>query len=515
MSLIVKNIISSNLKVNYSYFDSEEVFGYLVEATYDIDVSDIQFSDSGGILLSGRSAIRSAYENRNITARIGADTFENGLITSLSFEGSTLLGSEIASVTIEERRRLGSYSSKTFAKEIPSPHMISSFEETYSFNRSGSDYSYNRNVSIQYAQDGSSEFLDRAWAFLSNYYYNVRPSLGYYTDGIAENARFSKKHLGQLNQTIDLIGLKVSLNEDFNSSIIDSANNVSKKIVEKVSRTEAGFLEKTFTVNLTSLSYDAQNSIENAMASIIDDLKSQEESNFGDPYSISKGITRDGINGSMTVSFSTDPNLSQPKITTYTCEKVKQGSNIEYKLNVKYKSTGKHVNDRYDKTLELWNNSKDENLAKVYSLFRESSGLIYEKGRRCNLSKSKGTVNETITYSTNDSYDSGSLPAGIIKYELTIDKDNKTKRSEVIVDASNLQQKLVVSNLDTLGKATVTAVAVAEPSRGIYFAKEFLKGKTSEMESELGESTYYLGSDQFTIDLANATTTRVINFVIA
>ena len=89
MSLIVNNVVSSSVKIEYSYLDSDELFGFIVEASYEIDISDVQFDAGGGVLLSGRAAIRTAYETQNITARIGGDEFVNGLITSLSLSFCT------------------------------------------------------------------------------------------------------------------------------------------------------------------------------------------------------------------------------------------------------------------------------------------------------------------------------------------------------------------------------------------------------------------------------------------
>ena len=136
MPLIVNNISSSSIQINYNYLDTNEVFGYTVVASYTLDFSDISFENGNGVLLQGRDAIRAAYERTNLVARIGADEFINGKITSLDFSSSALVGSGEARITIEEYRRLSDYSSKEFAKNIPNPHLLESFSEDYSFSRS-------------------------------------------------------------------------------------------------------------------------------------------------------------------------------------------------------------------------------------------------------------------------------------------------------------------------------------------------------------------------------------------
>lgn len=515
MSLIINNVISSNIDIQYSYLDTDEIFGYVVTANYKINISDIQFDVGDGILLLGRSAIRSAYERQNIVARIGGDEFNNGLITNLSFEENTLVGSEVASITVVERKRLNDYTSKSFAKYMPSPHLVESFEENYDFSRSENNYTYNRNISIKYAQDAGDQFLHNAKIFLTNYYHENRPSLGYYEDGISENAKFDEKFNGKLTENIDLIGLSVSLSESFNSSIIDSGKNVSTNITEKLSQDSAGYVSKVITIELTALRYDAQNVIESAIADIIDEVISAQQSQFGKPHSIEKGITKDSNKASITISFSTNPNLSQQNTIIYTCSKQKAGSFFEYTLSVKYKASGKNISQRYDNTVALWKSSNSQNEAKVVSLFAEASGLIYESSRNSSISRSDGEITDNITFSTNTTYNTADLPDGIIKYDITISKTNKVKRHEKILDITSLTEKIATNNLDTLGQATVTATTIAEQSYGLYHGKNFLNTKTSEMNDALNEGTYYGVSDQTTIDLANGTTTRVISYIIA
>ena len=515
MSLIVNNVISSNLGVNYSYLETDELFGYVLTANYKINVSDTLFEADGGILLEGRSALRAAYERQNITARIAGDEFVNGLITNLSFEQSNLVGSEVASVTIVENKRLNDYSSSTFAKHIPSPHLLESFDETYSFSRQDSTYSYSRDISLKYSQDAGINFLNNAKIFLSNYYHKNRPSYGYYEDGISENAKFDKTFNGKLTENIDLINLSVSLNETFDSSLIDSSEEFAVKRTEKFSQASDGYLSKEINLEITSLRYDAQNIVESAISSLIDSIILEEESSFGKPHSIVKGITKDSRKGTLALIFSTNPNLSSTSTTTYTCEKVKNNADYLFNLNIKHKASGINLYDRYNKTIALWQSLKGGNETKVVSLFPEADGTIYETSRTCGISKSRGEVTETITFTTNSAYDSAGLSEGILKYSLTLNKTNKIPRTEKIIDLDGLKEKLVVSDYNALGQATVTATVVADPSHGIFHGKEFLHGKTSEMEAKISEASYYLSSDQYTIDLSNGTTTRVINFVIA
>ena len=121
--IIVNNVVSSSSTIAFNYLGSEEIFGYDITANYSVNVSDILFTVGDTVLLEGRDAINTAYKKKNIVARIGGDEFLHGRIESINFPQGTLVGSETVDITISESRRLDDYSSKTFAKYIPNPHL--------------------------------------------------------------------------------------------------------------------------------------------------------------------------------------------------------------------------------------------------------------------------------------------------------------------------------------------------------------------------------------------------------
>ena len=53
-NLIITNVLSSSVQIQYSYLDTEELFGYKVIGTYEIDVSDINVEQNETGLLNGR-----------------------------------------------------------------------------------------------------------------------------------------------------------------------------------------------------------------------------------------------------------------------------------------------------------------------------------------------------------------------------------------------------------------------------------------------------------------------------
>ena len=514
MGLLVNNVIDSNSEISYSYLESDEVFGYLVTLNYTLKVEDVLFDNNDGVLLSGRTAIRAAYKRQNITARIAGDEILNGLVTSVSFGEGSLNGEDSVDITIQERRRLDDYSSTNFSKYIPNPHLLESFSESYNFTRSDSNYSYTRSISIKYSQDAGNQFLTNAKVFLTNYYYANRPNLGYYEDGISENARFSDNYNGTLSQTIDLVNLSVQLDEKFDSSFIVDSDDVSKRITNSISVDEAGYLGKRIDIELTSLKYDSSNVLGAAMASTIDSIISDEQNKFGKPFSIEKGIAKDSRKGTLSLDFSTNPALSQDNSVIYNCTKNKNAAFFEYDLSVTYKAKDKNSQTRYDSVIALWTSNKDKNDSKVLGLFSEATD-IYEKSRSATIDKPQGLVTENIKYTTDDSYDSGPLPKGILKFNLSIEKQDKIKRSSKVLDLTNLKEKLIISDLNKLGSATVTATVTSDPAYGNFHGKDFLNGKTSEINAFLEETTFYAASDLVTSNLSDGTTTRVIQYVIA
>jgi len=509
-ALIVNNVLSSAVEVSYSYLDTEEIFGYEVEGTYEIDVSDINFEQNDTTLIQGRDAITAAYERQNIVARIGADDYLKGRIQSFDFSAGTLVGSEIVSIVIQESRRLDDYSSKTFSKLIPNPNLVENFKETYDFQRSGGDYSSNRNISLQYKQEAGSQFLNDAKTFLTNYYFANRPSLGYQEDGISEKAKIDKGFRGLITETYNLIDLSVSLSEKVDSSFIDGVKGVSKNQTQALEIGENGFINKTHTVNLTSLSRNSENVITSAMATIIDEIASENETEFGTPVSIEKGITKDGDSGSLTISFSTDPSRSQDERISYSGAETKQGRFIEYSLSITYSNKGRNNREKFLNTKTSWISNQTFNQDKVKRLFHPVTDIV-EKARSTTFQKSEGSINESITFTTDLAYKDDN--DGLLKFKKTLNKTHKINRLHKFLDLVNLEDQIVVNDKKTVGQASVTAEAVTSQSMGIYDVRNVLESKTSEMNEMVDENVIHIINDVINLNLGQGTASRSIQYL--
>lgn len=509
-SLIVNNVVSSSVEISYNYHNTDELFGYTVRGNYTIDVSDIRIQEGDTVLLSGRDAIKDAYGRPNIVARIGADDYLNGRISTYSLGESTLVGSETITVSIEESRRLDDYAASEFAKYIPNPHHLASFVENYNFNRNGPTYSSTRNISITYKQAAGEQFLNDAKTFLTNYYFANRPDLGYQEDGISENAKISKNYRGVLKETYDLIGLKVALTESVSSSFVDDSKGVGKNERQRLETSPEGYSTKTHEIQLTSLRRNSENVLTTAISEIIDEKNTLENDEFGPPIAITKGITKDGNTASLSITFTNDPNKSGDTRESYSGSQQKAGKFTEYGLTILYKANGPNNREKFLNAKRAWVAGQPLNQERIQRLFH-SKVPIYEKNRSTNFQKTSGQVSETITFTTDSAYKEED--DGVLKVKKTLSKTHQINRINKFLDLTSLREQVSVRSLKTVGQASVSAEAVVSQSMGIYAAKDALEARTSEFDELVDEDIIHITSDVIRLSLGNGTASRTLNYL--
>jgi hypothetical protein len=509
-ALIANNVISSSTQINYKYLGTSDLFGYEVEGSYEIDLSDINFEQNETSLIVGRDALIEAYAKPNITARIGADDYVNGRIESFSFEDGPLVGSETVTMVIKESRRLDDYSGSEFAKYIPNPETVGSFSENYSFSRDGANYTSTRSISLTYEEDAGGQFLNNAKTFLTNYYFANRPSFGYQEDGISEDAKIDKNFRGLISESYDLIELSVSLEEKVSSSYIDDSKNVGRLETQTLEVTPEGFLNKTINIELTSLRLDSQDTLNSAISEIIDEKKDEEHAQFGSPFSISKTLTKDGNTASLVISFSTDPKKSQETIIFYSGEESKDGSFLNYRLTITFNSMGKNNKDKFKKSKEAWDAEQINYKDKIQKLFHPLKDF-FEKQRGCNFDKSQGTIQETVNYTTDPSYKD--LDNGLMKLKTTVSKTRQIQRIEKYFNSQNKEDEVVLNTLKTVGRGKISAEATVSQSMGVYKAKQVLESKTSDFNELFGENIITIVKDVISTNLGEGKATRSLDYL--
>ena len=461
MSLIINKVSSCSTQINYSYLESDLLFGYDVVGTYTIEFADISFTDSTGVLYEGIEALRQAYQQPNLVARIGTDEFTNGRLTSQSFEQSNLVGSSSCTVTIEDSKRLNDYSNNEFAEHIPSPHWISAFQETFSFSRSGDNYSSTRNVSLTYKQDAGNQFLNNAKLFLSNIYNDSRPNFGYHIDGISENGRFNENFRPLISETIDLLNLSVSIQESVQTSFIE--NDYSKKESVSTEIGEDGFVSKKYTIEIKALREPLEKNALDKCKQILDDIINQNIAEFKDPIEIGKGINRDGSTITLNISFSNDPKLNSDDAAIYTVTESRSGNFYEYAIIFDLQSNGKNKEEKLANLRSAYSSNTVLNLARINNLFY--IGTIYLKSVEYSISSKEPKITNTTTYTEDPSYNTNGI---ILKDENTLSTKNPLERHKIFVSPETKSEIIeTAQGLKSSGTITYTRNIVTKMSAKI------------------------------------------------
>jgi hypothetical protein len=521
MALIVNNIISSSSSIEYKYITEEENFGYTISASYLVDISDVEFTDNEATLLLGIQALRAAMSQKFIVARLGGDDYEHGIVESISFDESPLVGSLTATININEDKRLESYAGSTFASIIPNPNLVESFTEDYDFSREEDNYSYTRNVSIQYKKDVGGFFIDNTKAFFSNYL-NVRPNFGYQNDGISENARFDKGFKGLLSEEIDLINLSASFTESFDSSEIDEPNQVSKLKTVEIRKTEEGYLEKSYNITFKSLSRQNNSILQNAVKTEVDSIVSTEGRVAS---STTKGFSVDGSSASLSIEFSDNPSDSQQS-KIFSCSEDFQNDESVYTSNVTYQDDGANNQQKYQNSITSWSADSGSGLSYINRLFNDVP-TVYEISRSVTFNKTEGSVTETTQFTTKESLDTTNLPAGITKYELSATTNNVYRgvndyRHKVEFDLSDKINFYVSNDLNKLTAVSATLNItftqdikdtilnyLRDKSDTEGIAGDIL-GKAQEVSGNL--TNYSIQSDRITVNLNGGSASRTITY---
>ena len=503
MPLIINKISSSSLQIGYTYLETDLLFGYSVVANYTVEFADITYTNEQNVLYTGVEALREAYQRPNLVARIGGDEFINGKLTSQSFEESSLVGSSKCSITIEEQKRLTDYSSNEFAQHIPSPQWIESFSESFSFSRSGDNYSSTRNVSLKYKQDAGNQFLNNAKLFLRNIYFNNRPNLGYHVDGISENGRINGGFRPLISETIDLLGLSVSLVENFETVFIEGNYSKRQSYSEEVD--QGGYLQKKYTVEIKALREPLESVAQEGCKTVLDALRAANLAQYGVPVEIGKGLNKDGGEISLNVSFTTNPSLNQAVSTTYTSVKTRRQAFFDYSFNIEIAAEGANQFKKAQNAKAYWEDNAEDYPPMIQSLFPEADP-IYELSHQTTFQSKDGRISDACVFTDDPDYNTAILPTGLLKLRFSNNLTPQIDRTRTFVDLVDKKEKIEVSDLFTIGNGSFTMEAVAFKSKGMFFAAEYLTG----LSFSIGE-TVYKNNDQLTIS-SDGSSSRVIGY---
>ena len=506
MPLIITKITNANSNVEFNYLDSEHVWGLILTANYDFSIHDARMED-GDTLLEGIDALQEAYMRPNIAAKIGIDEFRNGEITSLNLPDSNRAGITTASVSIVERVRLDSDDGVLYdlTQNIASPQDIESFSEDFSFSRSENSYSYQRTLNLKYRQDTADDFLNKAYVFIKNTYFNSRPAFGFQEDGISENARFDLRLKPSISESYDLLNKQITLTESFSSNRIETSNGItfSKKSTHSQNVNQKGYTEKNYNIEIKALQNPLEINVNSGMQIALDDLISENSSEYGIPTSIQKTITQDSQIGALSVSFSNDPTINSMTSINYSANKSRDTFD-NYTFSIDVISKGPNKTDAFDNSVLYLKNNTGIALEKIPILFPEvSSDDLNETSRSVNFKPFERSVSQQISLTTNPDFKDEN--DGILKKSISVSDTQQIDR-DTITPIIGDKEIIIRNNNKTLGSRAISAEVVSKNENILDEALELASGLTPE-------STYkYLTSKQTNEDVLNSKVTASLNF---
>ena len=100
-----------------------------------------------------------------------------------------------------------------------------------------------------------------------------------------------------------------------------------------------------------------------------------------------------------------------------------------------------------------------------------------------------------------------------LKLKKTLSKTHQINRIQKFLDLSNLEEQVVVSDLKTVGSASISAEATVSQTMGIFKAKELLEEKTEEFNEFVDEDVIHITSDVLSINLGDGNATRAISYI--
>ena len=125
--------------------------------------------------------------------------------------------------------------------------------------------------------------------------------------------------------------------------------------------------------------------------------------------------------------------------------------------------------------------------------------------------QSDGKITEVVVFTDDPSYKP--TDDGILKFKIQRSKTHQIKRVTPLLDLKDKKGKVAVNDLLTVGKATISAQATASSTLGLFKAKDFLEGKTSQLNMEVDEDIIHITSDVYNLNLGDGVASRVINYI--
>lgn len=533
----LSHLISSSLETSYNKIVSNEVFGYVRTGTYRIAVLDELVAD-GDTLRAELDAVRIAYTTKGavFAGRIAGHDYVNGRVTSVSEAINRQNGDTEVTVSISESLKNTSPSIVTpsFATllGVEDAPLAEGVTESYTYNRSGDTFSYNKSIDIKFSSLANIDDFKAYVTTFKDRYKLSRQNLTTKVDGISDIALVDENYDATFNESIDLENFSYQLTEDFQSNIIDTANNCS--ISESYTDTidESGYLQRVVTANLTSLLYARNTTLKAAIKAVSARIITDNNLDFAKggqtakPISIEKGFTVDGKNATVSMTFSNRPEDVGGDIVSYSCNKVESSGIITYSLNISFKSTnGATKALKYANTKALYKLKQATLKTYVEGLFPEAVGTIFDQSNQAQFDPININITQSTSFNADDIY-YGGTQSGILKYDISVQLDNvetddEEHRHSIEYDSTNMKDFFASNKKGkTMTASGSLSITFSDLARNDVLT--FLKNATNytAIENKIKEvnttslNVYSLQSDETSVSFTGYTASRNLTFSV-
>ena len=504
----ISTISNASTTVTFNYLGSEHVWGILVSATYTFFIKDVSGLD-GDLLQDPMKQLENAYARPNIAAKIGVDEFRNGNVTSFSFDESLGVNKITSTITIEESIRVQDDAVLyEITSGIPSPQDVESFSQTFNFSRGENSYSYDRTVDLKYKQDAGGDFLNKAYVFLKNIYKNNRPSFGYQVDGISENGRFNANLKPLISEDYDILNKQISLTENLSTSRIETIIGLpfSKAETFSLNLDENGYLNKNYSIDIQALSEPLEININSGLIITLEGIINQNQSQFGKPIGIEKGLNEQGGKATMSINFSNNPALNETTNVLYKASRASnQGEYNTYSFQMNISSKAKNKPSSFLLNKNFWQANINYPYAKIPSLFSEiTSGQLNEISRNVSFDPFNNSVSDSSSFSTDPKYKNNN--DGILKNSVSVNNTLPVDRN-IVIPIFGDEEIVIIREGKTLGDQSITVDLVMEDV-------DLLEQKSFQVASGyllVGYSNY-LTNQSSTVSLLDHSVNSSLNF---
>jgi len=529
------HLISSSLEISYNKIVSDELFGYTKTGTYRISVLDPLVAD-GNTLRTELDSLRTAYTTKGavFSGRIGGHDYIAGRVTSLSEATNRQNGDTEVTVVITEKIKslTGPVTNSFFDILGAEAHLVEGVNESYSYNRSGDSFSYDKSIDLKFSSLANIVSFKAVATTFKDKYKLLRKDLTTKVDGISDIAKVSLKYDATFNETIDIENFSYQLTENFSSGIIDATNScsISKSHTDTIS--EDGYLQRVVTANLTSLSYNRNTTLKAAIKAVSASIITDNSADFAisgqtaKPISIEKGFTIDGRSAVVTMTFSNRPEDVGGDVISYSCNKSESGGVTTYALSISFKSTSGATNNiKFTNTKLLYTSKQATINTYVEGLFAEALNNNFKLSTQCQFNKTGNIITQTVNFDGDDIFYTGS-EVGILRYDISVnvdnvETDNEEHRHSIEFDADKKEDFFASNKKGKTMKASATLnITFSDLAKDsvLDFVKNQINYSNMKTEIENVNTTsltvYSLESDEVSVSFTGYTASRTITFSV-